>query len=183
MVRKQNKPVLSLFCALLVTSFVTACVKNSSKDAPPAQIKELNIEDSILNEAQMSGNESVEVQHSGENPVFNLSQTFFFNISEISEFQIQRGLIDNKDCQAQDPFIYSFTLIDEHGDSTLLRRLSNSRMLVPGQYQIRVNIENGSLCRKVSMNFNLDLKVRDDLVITSDVDQGYKCFTVIEKPH
>ena len=180
MVRKQYKPISSLFCAVLVTSFVTACVKNSSKDTPPTQVKELNIEDSILSDSQLNGEEIIEVKHSGENPVLNLSQTFFFNLTEISEFQIQRGLINNKDCQAQDPFIYSFTLIDEKGDAILMRRLSNSRMLVPGQYKIKVNIENGSLCRDVSMKFSLEMKIREDLVLTSNVDQGYKCFTVVE---
>ena len=177
---KSNRKLLAALSMALVTSFVTACVKNESKNEAPKKITLKQMEVSAIVLDNKSGFTSVTLNDQSNVPAFELSKIYQFKIEEISELQIQRGTVNNKDCSVQEPFIYSFSLIDKEKNKKPLHTRQSKELLTPGNYSLKIDIQNGSLCKSISMNFILKLKKRKDLILTRNLDAGYHCFSVEE---
>ncbi len=175
----QFKPLSGFVVGLLLTTFVTACVKNAGKnDKSEVQFKELQSQELTL--AQVEGNAEIVVEDVSEVPAAEITQVFRFNITDIREMRFRQGELKNDECRADGSFLPSFTLTGPDGVEKPVRGRRNPELLVPGSYLLQVKAENGSLCKKISMKIHLDSKVRSDLTLTGRDNRGYICNNVAE---
>lgn len=169
---KANRKVIT---GLLLTTFVTACVKNGSKDTNPGVVQLKTLETTELTTDQLEGASSIQLLDDSDKATINIVKEYSFMETGIREFQISQGDIKNSNCIDKGPFVYSFKLIDQNGVSKDIHSKRNPEMLTPGPYKVRVEIENGSLCSNISMELKIRSKVREDLVLTDIEDRSYSC--------
>ena len=177
---KSNRSLYAIVSMLLVTSFVTACVKNESKDESPKQIALKQMDITTLSDDNLDGSKLVILQEQSSVAAHKITKDYIFKIDDIRELRVAQAEIINKDCSAQESFIYSFYLVGENNYEKPLNTIHKKELLTPGSHRLRVKIENGSLCKMVSMKFKIKTTVRDDLILTKNLDAGYQCYDVEE---
>ncbi len=176
----QNKSLLGVLFVLSLTSFVTACVKNASKNENPTEVAFKELQSQELTEAQMEGSQAIEIRDSSERPAIDLTQLIKFKVSDVRDFSVQQGLIHNKDCRGEGPFNYHLTLISPDGVEKPIHARRNKELLVPGHYVLQVKVENHALCENVALDLRVTSRVREDLVMTEHDNRGYICYEVEE---
>lgn len=178
--RNKNIAISSLITGLLATSIVTACVKNGSKNEDPQTQGLKTLEVTALSGNELNGIVPVQFLEDSDVASNKLIKEYSFDLTEVREFRVSPGEVKNEGCRDGGPFIYAFSLIDSNGQERPLHSRKNPELLAPGAYKLRLELENGSLCRKVSMEINVRSKVRSDLVMTNRENRGYQCNSVEE---
>lgn len=176
----KNKSTFSLILSLTVTAFVTACVKNDSKDTPPPVQKNLQLEASSLSSDEVNGNREVQINETLNGAVSSMVKKYSFTTTEIMNFGVIRGRHNNRDCTANGTFEHKYFIVDEEGHKSELDSSPIRKNFLPGKYNLQVEIENGSLCQNIRLEFRLKARERTDLVLTEDVDISYECRNIRE---
>jgi len=177
MLLKRNKAISTLIYGILLTSFVTACVKNGSKNEKPGEVALKTLELTEVSQAQLNGTENIMLTEESEIAAASLIQNYVFTTSEIRTFRVRQGEIANSLCSASGPFEYSFSLKGPDGIERPIHSRRNPELLVPGEYRLKVELENGSLCNNISMEIVIDSTVREDLEMTKNEIEAIDALT------
>lgn len=172
---KPNRSLFTFFLSFLLTTIVTACVKNGSKNEGTEVSPLITFEATSLSSAEIDGSSAFNILASSPTPYRKLEKTFDISVTDIREFTVSQGEISNKDCIAAGPFLYAFAITGGEWVDKPLRSNQKPLLLTPGQYSLKVTVENGSLCREVSMAVKMQSTARTDLTLTPQVDRGYSC--------
>ncbi len=177
----HNRTHLGVLSLIIMTTFVTACVKNASKDENPREVAFKELQSQQLSQAQVDGSDIIEIRESSSQAAAELTQIFQFTVEDFRELTVrQEGDIINSECRAESPFIYSMSLTGPDGIEKPIQARRNPELLVPGQYVLQVKMENGALCQNISMNLKVQSTIREDLTFTDNENRGYICDNVQE---
>lgn len=179
MLRNKNKRVSPLLYGLVLTSFVTACVKNASKNEAPkvVPLKSLSIVQLAPLPETGQNTTQVTITDQASTPANQVVQDYVFESKNIQELSVQRGTINNEDCETQELTLPRFSLIDSDNNEKMLRNNRKPEILTPGHYRLRVAFDNTGLCKNINIGVKISSKARNDLVLTKKTDSGYLCYS------
>ena len=152
----KNKKPFSLVISLLVTAFVTACVKNNSANQPPAIEKDLELDDEILSSDEILGHDAIRIDETLTNNTSTMTKRFRLSTDKILQLGIKRGRVVNDECSGNGQFEYRFRLYDEDRNQIEFGVNQKTKPLIPGDYQLVVSMVNGALCKQINMRFSLN---------------------------
>lgn len=103
MTEKKIKTHTVLAAIFILTTFVTACVKNSGKGpGEPEVVQSAKIDSEHLNPNGEDGTIRAIIQADLTNPTEVISKDFTIQLNEISEVQVRRGAVNNENCGKND---------------------------------------------------------------------------------
>lgn len=155
MSQKRKIWTWSAVSALVLTSFVTACVKNGSKDNPIHKETITETQVTKISSKQIDGTESLTFTQNSEVAARHITKTYSFTIEEAMSLFVQRGEINNERCSGDEEFLQQFTLSGNNIAPVMIPKQKPTPLLQPGTYTLTVEMTNQALCKSISMDIVL----------------------------
>jgi hypothetical protein len=176
MLELKTKGYRALTLGLIVTAFVTACVKNNSDEGGVRTVTpRISLQSFELTNEQTHGDFMGLLASEGPQPVLEIEKIFNFHLTDIRSFQVRAGAINNTGCSSSGTFSYSFHFTERDGGERILNQQSEPLILTPGSYKLRVVATNGAHCSNVSMEVIFRFQEQEHLTLTPVEDRSYRC--------
>ena len=169
---------------LILTSFVTACVKNESKDGGIQD--EITLSQDTLLKSNSTGQDTKVIQYTSETIHKKIIQEWTFDSTHSSDIIINYVKYNNEQCASNESLIYHFEIQKNQKNSSgaytdkALPMLTKGHKLTinPGKYILRAIIENHGLCKKINLSFKSNISNSKLLSYNSNINALVTCNTV-----